>query len=289
MNVQTWKILDLLQTTTRYFDERQTGSSRLAAERLLAHVLACKRVDLYLKAERVLTTEELGQYRQLVKAYAAGEPMQYLVGETEFMGFSLRSDRRALIPRPETEILVEAVAKRLAAQAHPLRLLELGAGCGAIAVALARMLPQAEVWTLELEAGAAALARENSRRHGVEDRVRVLVMDGFGAVVPELEATFDGVVSNPPYVRTPDLAGLPARVRDHEPWAALDGGEDGLRFYRLLCSEGLRFLAPGGTLGVEIGADQGEAVPALFRQAGLQEVALLKDYAGLDRVVLGRR
>lgn len=289
MSVQTWKILDLLRTTTRYFDERQTGSSRLAAERLLAHVLSCKRVDLYLASERVVTQEELARYRQLVRAYAAGEPMQYLVGETEFMGLPLRSDPRALIPRPETEILVEAMAKRLATAPSPLRLLELGAGCGAIAVSLARMLPQSEVWTIELEATAAALARENSRRHGVDHRVHLLVMDGFGAVDSELHERFDAVVSNPPYVRTGDLADLPARVRNHEPWNALDGGQDGLRFYRLLCSEGLRFLSPGGTLGVEIGADQGAAVQALFREAGLQEVTLLQDYAGLDRVVLAKR
>jgi len=289
MTVQTWKILDLLRTTARYFEERGTGAPRLAAERLLAHVLACKRVDLYLSGERVLHDAELGRYRELVRAYAGGEPLQYLVGETEFMGLPLRTDRRALIPRPETEILVEAVAKRAAEHAGPMRILELGTGCGAIAVALATQLPRAEIWCTELRHEAAALARENCHRHGVADRVRLLVADGFAAVAPELGGSFDALVSNPPYVRSDDIASLPVVVRAHEPWAALDGGADGLCFHRLLCGEALGFLAPGGTLAVEIGADQGSAVRALFTAAALQDVTVLRDYAGHERVVLGRR
>lgn len=289
MTVQTWKILDLLRTTARYFEERGTGAPRLGAERLLAHVLGCKRVDLYLSGERVLHDGELGRYRELVRAYAGGEPLQYLVGETEFMGLPLRTDRRALIPRPETEILVEAVVKRGAEHAGPLRILELGTGCGAIAVALATQLPRAEIWCTELRPEAAALARENCQRHGVTDRVRLVVADGFAAVAPELGGSFDALVSNPPYVRSDDIASLPALVREHEPLAALDGGADGLRFHRLLCGAALGFLAPGGTLAVEIGADQGSAVRALFAAAAVQDLIVLRDYGGHERVVLGRR
>ena len=286
ISLQTWKTLDLLRTTTQYFEGRQVGAARLAAERLLAHVLACKRVDLYLAAERVLEAGEIASYRELVRSYAAGVPLQYLVGETEFMGYVLRTDARALIPRPDTEILVEALAKRLGAAAAPTRVLELGSGCGAIAVALAKLLPRAEVWSTEIRTEAATLARENCKRHGLEQRLHVAVMDGFAAVAPDLEGSFDAVVSNPPYVRTEEL---PALVREHEPLTALDGGADGLRFHRLLCGEGLRFLAARGTLAVEIGADQGAAVQELFRGAGLRDVTLLRDYAGHDRVVLGRR
>ncbi len=289
MSVQTWKTLDLLRTTTQYFEERRLASARLAAERLLAHVLACKRVDLYLAAERVLGAPEIAAYRDLVRAYAGGAPQHYLVRESEFMGHFLRTDARALIPRPETEILVEALAKRLGPLPGPVRVLELGTGCGAIAVALAKLLPRAEVWSTEIRPEAAVLARENGKHHGLEQRLHLVVMDGFAAVVPDLEGSFDALVSNPPYVRSGELAALPALVREHEPLAALDGGPDGLRFYRLLCSEGLRFLAAGGTLAVEIGADQGMAVPELLRAAGLQDVTVLRDYAGLERVVLGRR
>lgn len=289
MKVQTWKILDLLRTTTRYFEERGTGAPRLAAERLLAHVLGCKRVDLYLSGERLLHDGELARYRTLVRAYAAGEPLQYLVAETEFMGLAFVTDRRALIPRPETEILVEAVIKRCGEPARPLRILELGTGCGAIAVALAVQLPQAEIWCTELRPEAAALAQENCLRHGVNDRVHLVVTDGFAAMAPAVAGRFDALVSNPPYVCSDDIARLPARVREHEPLAALDGGKDGLRFYRLLCGEALDFLAPGGTLAVEIGADQAGAVRALFEAAALQDVTMLRDYGGHERVVLGRR
>ena len=289
MTVQTWKILDLLRTTARYFEERGVGAPRLAAERLLAHVLTCKRVDLYLSGERVLDDSELGRYRELVRAYAGGEPLQYLVGETEFMGLPLHTDRRALIPRPETEILVEAVTKRLAERTGPLRILELGTGCGAIAVALAVQLPRAEIWCTELRPDTATLARQNCRRHGVDARIAIVVADGFSAVAPELAGSFDALVSNPPYVRSDDIDALPAVVREHEPRAALDGGADGLRFHKLLCGEALGFLVPGGTLALEIGADQGNAVRALFAAAALQDVRVLRDYGGHERVVLGCR
>jgi len=289
MTVQTWKTLDLLRTTAQFFTDRGASAPRLAAERLLAHVLTCKRVDLYLTGERELGATELAAYRTLVRAYAGGEPLQYLVGETEFMGLPFRTDRRALIPRPETEILVEAVAKRFGATAAPPRILELGVGCGAIAVCLATLLPRAEVWCTEIRAEAASLARENCKRHAVEHRVQVLVSDVFAAVAPELAGTFDAIVSNPPYVRSGDLERLPSVIRDHEPMPALDGGADGLHFYHRLCSEGLRFLVPGGTLAVEIGADQGAAVRALFAAAALDDVTVLRDYAGHERVVLARR
>ncbi len=289
MTVQTWKTLDLLRTTAQFFTDRGASVPRLAAERLLAHVLTCKRVDLYLTGERELGAAELDAYRMLVRAYAGGEPLQYLVGETEFMGLAFRTDRRALIPRPETEILVEAVAKRFGASSGPPRILELGVGCGAIAVCLATLLPRAEVWCTEIRAEAASLARENCKRHAVDHRVSVLVSDVFAAVAPELEGTFDAIVSNPPYVRSSDLERLPRMIRDHEPMRALDGGADGLHFYHRLCSEGLRFLAPGGTLAVEIGAEQGAEVQAIFAAAALGDVTVLRDYAGHERVILARR
>lgn len=285
----SWTTIELLGTTTRWFQERHVESPRLAAERLLAHVLGCKRVDLYLDTERPLGEAELVPYRELVRAHASGKPLQYLVGETEFMGLRLRSDPRALIPRPETEILVDTLIRRWKSSTRPLRVLELGVGSGAIAVSLATLLPHVEVWTTELRAAAATLARDNVRRHAVESRVHVLVMDGFTALSADLAEGFDALVSNPPYVRTDELETLPRVVRDHEPWSALHGGRDGLDFYRLLCRQGLSFLAPGGTLAVEIGASQGASVRELFEDAGLRSVSLLKDYAGLDRIVLGER
>jgi release factor glutamine methyltransferase len=292
MTTRVWTVLELLKTTAEYFGKREVQSPRLAAEWLLADVLHCKRVDLYLRTEQAVDERALESYRGLVRAYAAGEPLQYVVGDTEFMGCTLKCDRRALIPRPETEILVDLVAKRLrasAAPSSPARVLELGAGSGAIAIALAKLVPQATVWTVDVSPEAAALARENAGRNGVEARVHVCVMDRFTALAPELDGALDCVVSNPPYVTTAEMAELPAVVRDHEPALALHGGADGLDFYRGLCRDGVRLLAKGGLLAVEIGAAQADAVRDLFAGADLHDVTLHRDYAGRDRVLLGVR
>lgn len=289
MSTRTWTTLELLRTTTEYLAGRERPEPRLAAERLLAHALGCRRVDLYLATEKTVDEEPLAAYRGLVRAYAAGEPMQYVIGEAEFLGLPLLVDRRALIPRPETEILVDALIKRFQAAPGPIAILEMGVGSGAIAVALAVRLVQAEVWATDVSPGAAALAGANARRHGVLDRVHVMVMDRFSALSPDLYGTLSCLVSNPPYVTSAEMLSLPDVVRDYEPHVALHGGPDGLEHYRFLCSEGLQFLAPGGTLAVEIGAGQGAAVRDTFEAAGLGDITLLRDYAGLDRVVLGKR
>ena len=186
--------------------------------------------------------------------------------------------------------MVDAVQKRLAsATAGPAAVLELGTGSGAIAVALAVHLPHVEVWTTDASPDAAALAWANARRHHVENRVHVLVMDRFEALHPDLAGTMACIVSNPPYVTSAEMAALPDLVREHEPQVALHGGADGLDYHRYLCKQGLQFLAPGGTLAMEIGSGQAAAVQALVREADLQDVTLLPDYAGLDRIVIGRR
>jgi release factor glutamine methyltransferase len=290
MTARTWTTLELVRTTSDFLASKGLGSPRLAAERLLAHAMGCRRVDLYVATGKTVEDDVLESYRSLVRAYAAGAPLQYVVGETEFMGLAFTVDRRALIPRPETELLVDAVQKRLRqTAAGPLAVLELGTGSGAIAVALAVHLPHIEVWTTDASPPAAALAAVNARRHGVEARVHVLVMDRFEALSPNLAGTMACVVSNPPYVTTAEMETLPALVRDNEPRAALHGGPDGLEFHRYLCDQGLAFLAPGGTLAVEIGAGQGVAAQGLFGAAGLRDVTLLRDYAGLDRIVLGTK
>jgi len=289
MTARTWTTLELLKTTTEFFVGKGLPSARLAAERLLAHAWNCKRMDLYLRGDHVIDGGVLENYRDLVRAYASGRPLQYVEGEIEFMGNRLAVDARVLIPRPETELLVDAVVKRLkpAAERGPVSVLELGTGSGAIAVALAVQLPSAEVWTTDASREAAIVATVNVRRCGVDPRVHVLVMDRFEAISPEWADTMNCVVSNPPYVTTAEMATLPSVVREHEPHVALHGGADGLDFYRYLCKQGLRFLAPRGMLAVEIGASQGRAVEALFRDAHLQDVTVLQDYAGLDRIALG--
>jgi release factor glutamine methyltransferase len=290
MTTRTWTTFELLKTTADFFAARGLERPRLAAERLLAHARRCRRVDLYLASGDPVDRPVLEAYRGLVRAYAAGRPLQYVVGEVEFLGLALAVDPRVLIPRPETELLVDAVVKRLRpAAGRRISVLELGAGSGAVAVSLAVLLPQAEIWTTDSSPGAAALAAANARRHGVADRVHVLVMDRFEALNPGLAGAADCVVSNPPYVTTAEMLALPSIVRDHEPAQALHGGTDGLDFHRYLCSQGLQFLAPGGTLAFEIGASQGQAVQRLCDTAGLHEVTVLQDYAGHDRIVLGTK
>jgi release factor glutamine methyltransferase len=287
MTTRSWTTLELLKTTADFLKTKELPSPRLAAERLLARAMGCRRVDLYLATEKMVQDGVLEKYRGFVRAYAAGSPLQYVEGETEFMGLDFAVDSRVLIPRPETELLVDAVEKRLRPRAGGAPVLELGTGSGAIAVSLAVRVPQVEVWTTDASPGAAAVAAANARRHGVHDRVHILVMDRFEALHADLAGTMACVVSNPPYITTAEMDGLPALVREHEPHAALHGGPDGLDFHRYLCSRGLQFLSPGGTLAAEIGAAQGEAACALFAAAGLCEVTLLKDYAGHDRIVLG--
>jgi len=291
MTTRTWTTIELLKTTADFLAAKGQPAARLAAERLLAHAWGCRRVDLYLRTETEVGPAVLDTYRSLVRAVAAGEPMQYAVGETEFMGLVLATDRRALIPRPETELLVDTVVKRLRplVVGAPVAVLELGAGSGAVAVALAVQLPHVEVWTTEASPDAAALAAANASRHAVAARVHVLVMDRFSGLASDLAGRMNCIVSNPPYVTTAEMAALPAVVRDHEPHRALHGGADGLDFYRYLCSEGLQFLAPGGMLALEIGAGQGAAVTGLCRDAGLHDVTLLPDWAGLDRIVTATR
>lgn len=287
----TWTTLGLLQRTAAYLQERELDSPRLSAERLLAHVLGCRRVDLYLQGEREIAERELVPYRSLVRDYASGRPLQYVIGETEFMGLGFKIDARALIPRPETEILVDAVRKRLPSGGigGNLHVLELGVGCGAIAVSLARGRADVEVWATDIDPHTATLARENAERLGVADRVHIIATNHFDALVPDLHERFACIVANPPYVSASELETLPARVRQHEPIRALHGGVDGLDAYRFLCGDGLRFLAPGGTLAVEIGSTQGSRVSELLADARLADVQVLPDYAGHDRVVVARR
>jgi release factor glutamine methyltransferase len=287
---QAWTTMGLLQTTTTFLAERGHDEARLVAERLLAHVLQFKRVDLYLQTERPVQETELSPYRDLVRSVARGAPLQYVIGETEFMGLPFQVDKRALIPRPETEILVDVVRKYLAASAgSPAAVLELGVGSGAIAVSLAVLQDGIQIWGTEIIRDAAQLAQRNARIHGVHERVHLVVGSRFDALSPELEGAFAVVVSNPPYVRSDEMPGLDARVRQYEPIQALDGGNDGLDFHRYLTASGLRFLSPGGLLATEIGAAQGTAAQQLFADAGMQDVAVLRDYAGLDRVVVGRK
>jgi release factor glutamine methyltransferase len=280
-------ILELIQKTTAFFEKAGVPAPRLDVELLLAHVLGLRRMDLYVQFERNLAEAELDRLRPLVKRRAAREPLQHIVGEVEFCGLPLGCDRRALVPRPETEILVERALALLPAQGAAAAALDLGTGTGAIALALLAARPSWRAVATDLSPDALALARENAARARLAERVEFREGDLF-APLAEGER-FDLVASNPPYVPSAALAGLQAEVRDHDPKLALDGGADGLEVVRRLAAGAAGALKPGGWLLLELGHDQADAATALLREHGWTGVAFTPDLQGHRRVAEARR
>lgn len=281
---EPWTIRRVLTWTSDYFQRKGIDSPRLTADLLLAHVLGLKRVQLYTDMDRPLHKDELAAYRGLVERRVAGMPTHYLLGEREFYGLPMKVDPRVLIPRPETEQLVEMALERLPEDASG-PVLDLCTGSGCIAVALAAKRPNLKVIATDLSADALAVARENAERNGVAERVEFREGDLFAPVAGQ---RFQLIVSNPPYVATAKIDGLMAEVRQ-EPRRALDGGADGLDLLRIIARQAPEHLVPGGDLLVEIGEEQGEQVKALFEQAGLVECRVHEDFAGLVRFVTARR
>jgi len=278
-------VLEFLGRAAAFLADHGVASARLDAEVLLAFVLGVDRVGVYLRFDQPLGAREIGAYRELVRRRGGGTPAAYLTGTREFWSLPLAVTPDVLIPRPETELLVERVlAGGTDAPDVPrvLRILDLGTGSGALAIALARALPAARVVAVDVSPPAATLAIANAARAGVGERVQVVVGSWTAALDPA--ARFDVVVSNPPYVPTAAIAGLAREVRA-EPVLALDGGADGLACYRALVPGAAAHLAPGGRLLVEVGEGQAEAVAAILVAAGLEGVAWHADLAGVARVV----
>ena len=284
-------VRELIGLSAGYLEDREIDPARLNAERLLGDVLGLARIELYLQADRPVTGDELARYRELVRRRGAGEPLQTLIGATGFYSRDFKVEPGVFIPRPETERLVETAVGLLTPTDRSLvapRLADCGCGSGVIAVTLAAELPTAEVWATDRNPRAVALTGQNAHRHGVAARVHACEGNLLEPLPANLRGELDLVVSNPPYVRRDQLDGLSAEVR-HDPPEALDGGEDGLAVYRALVAQAVRWLRPGGWLALEIGAEQGESVPALLGSAGLTDVTMSHDYNELPRVVLGRR
>jgi len=280
---EPWTIRKVLTWTTQHFEKRGVEAPRLTTEMLLSHVLKLSRVRLYVDLDRPLDKEELAAFRALIERRMAGEPTQYLTGVREFYNRSFKVDARVLIPRPETELLVEAALHLLPKDA-PGRALDVCTGSGCIAISLAAERPQATVLATDLSPDACALARENAQALGVAGRVTVLEGDLF-APVPAAER-FDVVVSNPPYIASAEIPTLSAEVR-REPKLALDGGADGLVAIRRVVEGARRFLRPGGLLAMEIGETQGPAVKALLQAAGYADARVEKDLERRDRLAFG--
>lgn len=261
--------------------------ARVLAEWTVADVAGCSRAELRMAGPRILDPAAVQRLADVTPRLAADEPLQYVLGHTDFLGRRFACDPRALIPRPETEELVLA-ALRLALPdpAAPARVADVGTGTGCIAVSLALERPNATVLATDTSADALALAEANAQSLGTAGRIRFALADLLGSVEP---GSLDVVVSNPPYVESAVIDGLDRRVRDHEPRAALDGGPDGLGVTRRLAPAALEALRPGGRLLLEIGDTQGAAVHALLANAGFRETAILPDLSGRDRFAIALR
>ena len=281
-----WTIMKILNWTKQYFARKGVENPRLDAEILLCAVLDCERINLYVDFERPLSEEELARFRGYVLRRGAQEPLAYILGEKGFMRNSFKVTQDTLVPRPETELLVENIIKLAESVGGDVKILDIGTGSGAIIVSLLDYLPQAKGVGVDISVGALTVARENAQNIGVLDRCGFIRSDVFSKV--PLEKKFDIIVSNPPYIPAGDIAGLAPDVQQ-EPHGALDGGVDGLDFYRRITAEAADHLAEDGLLAFEIGYDQGEAVAALCRAAGFSRTIVLKDYAELDRMVLGAK
>lgn len=277
-----WTIGAILKWTGQYFQEKGVDNPRLDAEVLLSHILGKDRLYLYVHFDQPLSREELTAFREMVKKRVMRMPVAYIIGYKEFMGLAFIVSPAVLVPRPDTEILVETVSARMSNAAAP-HILDIGTGSGAILISLLRSLPTALGTAVDISSEALAVAEKNAVRHKVQERARFCLGDVF---VPVAGLRFDVIVSNPPYIPDAEIAGLAPEVRG-EPRLALAGGSDGLDFYRRIISQGADYLKPGGLLAVEVGAGQAPAVAGLTETVnGLKNNAIIKDYAGIERVVL---
>ena len=264
--------------------ERLEGEdARRDAQLLLLHTLEIARTVLFTEPDRALSAAEQAIYEAAIARRAAGEPVQYITGQQEFYGLAMKVSPAVLIPRPETELLVEAVLAHMD-KGQSVRIVDVGTGSGAIAIALAYKLPMAVVTAVDLSEAALAIARENAATHSSAERVRFLFSNLLQAVEGE---EFEAVVSNPPYVPDGDRGSLARQVRDFEPETALFAGADGLDIYRRLVPQAFAVLRPGGLLAMEFGYGQRDAVAALMRD--WDDVEFLDDLQGIPRVVLARK
>jgi release factor glutamine methyltransferase len=283
---RTWKLLELLREATQFLSSKGLESSRLEAESMLAAALEVRRIDLYLQFEKVLTGSEVEGFRSLVRQRLTGRPLQYITGDAGFRLLDLQVDERVLVPRPETEILVEEALGFLG-DSPAGEILDVGCGSGAIAVSVARECEAARVLATDVSRDAIAVARDNAQRHDVADRIRFLCADLLTPLAGA--ARFAAILSNPPYIASGEIPTLQPEVRDYEPHLALDGGADGLAVIRRLVPLAAQHLLPGGRLLIEVGAGQSGAVENVLEQAGFDAstVHTRADLAGTPRVVTG--
>lgn len=280
-------VLEAIQKSAEFLAKKGVESARLQSELLLAHQLKLPRMKLYLSFDRELTPGETDGLRELVKRRAAREPLQHITGSTSFCGHEISVSRHALIPRPETELLAELGGQFLSTvSSEPSTTLDFGTGTGCIAIALAIKCPNAKISALDISSAALALAKQNAAQNKVGERIEFLEGDGFAAL-PQGQQ-FDLIVSNPPYIASAEIETLEPEVRDFDPRTALDGGADGLDFYRMLAAQAKLFLKPHGKIMVEFGDGQAEAIKKLFAAEKWVVEAVQEDYSQRERILTAK-
>ncbi len=289
MTPKAWCIKALLETATDYLVEKGIENARLNAEVLLAHQLHVQRISLYLNFDQPLTEAEVSGYRDLIRRRLKREPLQYITGQQEFWSLAFRVNPLVLIPRPETEILVEQAITLAGTFAEtPLYILDLGTGSGVIAVTLAKEVPQSFVFATDISEGALGVAGLNARDHGVSSQIAFLRGDLFEPFVSKAPV-FHLITSNPPYVCTREIGGLLPEVAHYEPKTALDGGTDGLDYLKRIIAQAPQFLRPGGWLLLEMSPNQVKHALSALAQTGIyQNAKVIEDYSHHQRVIMAQ-
>jgi release factor glutamine methyltransferase len=285
--VKSWTVLSIIEHTSSVLKEHGFDEARLNTELLLGHVLRLKRIELYTNHDKPLSHSELDAFRAVLTRRLTHEPLQYIVGETNFMGFPLFLDRSVLIPRPETEELVEHAVNWIRGIApRTVSVLDIGTGSGNIPIAIEQLAPNAILTSVDVSTDALALAARNIERNGCS-RITLKHMDIFEDALEE--SSFDAIVSNPPYISLEEHATLEPEVRQFEPTIATTDGDDGYRFVRRICTMASRVLRENGPLFLEVGHSQGNQARRIAIEAGLTSVDVIPDFAGTPRIVHGRR
>jgi release factor glutamine methyltransferase len=283
-----WTVGAVLRTAQEHLSKKQVRSPRLEAELLLAHSLGASRVELYLQHDRPLSLEERDAFRGRLKERLGGKPLQYITGRQPFRHLDLMVEPGVFIPRPETELLVQAVIDQANRMPGPLRVLEMGTGSGAVGLSLAKELGDVKVWTVDISTTALRVAGRNALAHGLGDKVVFKQGDLFDALGPEAAGSFEILVANPPYIPSADIERLMPEVGRFEPREALDGGAGGLDFYRRIAERAPGYLTGDGFVAFEVGAGQAPAVKGLLEVEGFLSVAIQRDYNQIERIVTGR-
>ncbi|MEN6386081.1 MAG: peptide chain release factor N(5)-glutamine methyltransferase [Phycisphaerales bacterium] len=285
--MEQWTIKKLLDWMTGHFTEKKIDSPRLTAELLLSNILNKQRIELYMNFDKEVEKSDLEKLRNLVKRCLDNEPVQYLIGRTEFYSLSLKVSPDCLIPRPETELLVERAIEFLRTRSSPQYVCDLCTGSGCIAVAIAKNYPDVKVIATDISDNALKIASENAAKFNLTEKIHFLQGDLFKPLIDQLDdKEFDLITCNPPYISQPELENLEPKVKNHEPRLALDGGADGMDIYRRIADGIDTHLKKGGLLLLEIGYLQGQAVKQLLENTGIfSEIKVEKDLSNNDRIV----